>query len=146
MIVPSVTGSIRCHIRSVMLLPPAPSTKECRQSAKRRGRPSLSDKAYGAAVSGSAPITFTSGRLALIPLPTPLMRPPPPIGTITVTLDQTRDAMRLLAEKARVVAEGAGALALAAALTGEAGEGPIVCIVSGGNIDLAKFGELVTDR
>jgi threonine dehydratase len=65
-------------------------------------------------------------------------------GTITVTLDQTRDAMRLIAEKTRTIAEGAGALALAAALTGQAGEGPIVCIVSGGNIDLKKFCELVT--
>jgi len=64
-------------------------------------------------------------------------------GSITITLDQTRDAMRLIAEKSRTVAEGAGALALAAALTGEAGEGPIVCIVSGGNIDLSKFAELV---
>jgi threonine dehydratase len=65
-------------------------------------------------------------------------------GTITVTLDQTRDAMRLIAEKSRTIAEGAGALALAAALTGQAGEGPIVCVVSGGNIDLEKFAELVT--
>ena len=64
-------------------------------------------------------------------------------GTITVTLDQTRDAMRLIAEKTRTIAEGAGALALAAARTGKAGGGPIVCIVSGGNIDLAKFAELV---
>jgi threonine dehydratase len=65
-------------------------------------------------------------------------------GTITVTLDQTRDAMRLIAEKSRAIAEGAGALALAAALTGQAGEGPIVCVVSGGNIDLSKFTELVS--
>ena len=64
-------------------------------------------------------------------------------GSITVTLDQTREAMRLIAEKTRTIAEGAGALALAAALTGEAGEGPIVCVVSGGNIDLGKFAELV---
>src|SRR3954462_13217066 len=64
-------------------------------------------------------------------------------GAITVTLEQTREAMRLLADKARVIAEGAGALAPAAALTGEAGEGPIVCVVSGGNIDLAKFTELI---
>ena len=64
-------------------------------------------------------------------------------STITVTLDQTRDAMRLIAEKTRTIAEGAGALALAAALTGQAGDGPIVCIVSGGNIDLGKFAELV---
>jgi threonine dehydratase len=65
-------------------------------------------------------------------------------GAITVTLDQVRDSMRLIAEKARVISEGAGALALAAALTGEAGKGPIVCVVSGGNIDLRKFAELVT--
>ncbi|MGH6728944.1 MAG: threonine ammonia-lyase [Sphingomicrobium sp.] len=64
-------------------------------------------------------------------------------GAVTVSLDQTREAMRLMAEKARVIAEGAGALSLAAALSGEAGEGPFVCIVSGGNIDLETFSELV---
>ena len=66
-------------------------------------------------------------------------------GSITVTLDQTRKAMRLIAEKSRTIAEGAGALSLAAALTGEVGEGPIVCIVSGGNIDLDRFAELVAN-
>ena len=64
-------------------------------------------------------------------------------GYIVVTLEETKRAMRLMAEKARVIAEGAGALALAAALTGKAGRGPIVAIVSGGNIDLKKFFELV---
>jgi threonine dehydratase len=64
-------------------------------------------------------------------------------SSIVVSLDEVREAMRLMAEKARVIAEGAGALALAAALSGQAGEGPFVCIVSGGNIDLAKFAELV---
>lgn len=66
-------------------------------------------------------------------------------GAIIVTLDQVRDAMRLMAEKSRTISEGAGALALAAALTGEAGDGPIVCIVSGGNIDIPRFAELVAD-
>jgi len=66
-------------------------------------------------------------------------------GSIVVSLDQVREAMRLMAEKARIVSEGAGALALAAALTGEAGDGPIVCVVSGGNIDLAKFASLVAE-
>jgi threonine dehydratase len=51
--------------------------------------------------------------------------------------------MRLLAEKARVIAEGAGALSLAAAMTGKAGRGPIVAVVSGGNVDLAKFSSLI---
>ena len=64
-------------------------------------------------------------------------------GCIVVSLDETRMAMRLLAEKARVIAEGAGALALAAALTGKFGRGPIVAIVSGGNVDLQKFCALI---
>ena len=64
--------------------------------------------------------------------------------SIVVTLDETREAMRLIADKARAVAEGAGALALAAALTGKSGDGPSVCVVSGGNIDRKNFGELVT--
>jgi threonine dehydratase len=64
-------------------------------------------------------------------------------GYFVVSLEQTKAAMRLMAEKARVIAEGAGALSLAAALTGKAGTGPIVAIVSGGNIDLQKFFELI---
>ena len=64
-------------------------------------------------------------------------------GYIVVSLDETRKAMRLMAEKTRVISEGAGALSLAAALTGKAGKGPIVAVVSGGNIDLEKFSELI---
>ncbi|MGZ3376469.1 MAG: threonine ammonia-lyase [Phenylobacterium sp.] len=67
-------------------------------------------------------------------------------GSIVVTLDETRRAMRLMAEKARIIAEGAGCLPLAAALTGKAGagkEGPIVCVVSGGNVDIATFCEIM---
>jgi len=64
-------------------------------------------------------------------------------GYIVVSLDETKKAMRLMAEKTRVISEGAGALPVAAALTGKAGKGPIVAIVSGGNIDLNKFCELI---
>jgi threonine dehydratase len=64
-------------------------------------------------------------------------------GCIVVSLEETKSAMRLMAEKTRVISEGAGALSLAAALTGKAGRGPIVAIVSGGNIDLKKFCELI---
>jgi threonine dehydratase len=65
-------------------------------------------------------------------------------GSIVVSLDDTKRAMRTLAEKARVVSEGAGALSLAAALSGKIdSEGPIVAVISGGNIDLAKFCELI---
>jgi threonine dehydratase len=52
-----------------------------------------------------------------------------------VPLDDVAAALRLLASRARVVAEGAGALSLAVALSGAAGSGRVVCIVSGGNID-----------
>ena len=62
---------------------------------------------------------------------------------LVVSLEETKAAMRLLAEKARVISEGAGALSVAAATSGRAGKGPIVAIVSGGNIDLAKFCALI---
>jgi threonine dehydratase len=65
-------------------------------------------------------------------------------GYLVVSLGDTRNAMRLLAEKARVIAEGAGALPVAAALSRKAGKGPIVAIISGGNIDLQKFCELMS--
>jgi threonine dehydratase len=64
-------------------------------------------------------------------------------GGFAVSLDRTAAAVRLLAERARVVAEGAGALALAAALQGLAGTGNVVCVVSGGNIDSAKLARIL---
>lgn len=67
-------------------------------------------------------------------------------GSMVVSLEQVRGAMRLIAEKARVIAEGAGALPCAAALSGKAGRGPIVAVISGGNIDLKKFAELVLNE
>jgi threonine dehydratase len=65
-------------------------------------------------------------------------------GSIVVTLEEAARAVRLLAERAHVVAEGAGAVPLAAALTGRAGGGTIVCVVSGGNIDLAKLATILS--
>ena len=64
-------------------------------------------------------------------------------GSVVVTLDEVKAAMRMVAEKSRVIAEGAGGLAVAAALSGRAGEGPVVAVISGGNIDLKKFAELI---
>src|SRR5216117_101270 len=65
-------------------------------------------------------------------------------GCFVVTLAETKKAMRLMAEKTRIISEGAGALPLAAALSGKTGKGPIVAIVSGCNIDLNKFCELIS--
>jgi threonine dehydratase len=66
-------------------------------------------------------------------------------GVLVVTLAETRAAMRLMAHKARVICEGAGALGLAAALSGRLGPGPIVAVVSGGNIDLERFSEILNE-
>ena len=60
-------------------------------------------------------------------------------GSLVVSLRQIAEAVKLLVERNRVVAEGAGAASVAAALTGKAGSGTVVCIVSGGNIDIAKL-------
>jgi threonine dehydratase len=64
-------------------------------------------------------------------------------GSIVCTLEEIRRAMRLVAERNHIIAEGAGACAVAAGLSGKCGTGKIVCVVSGGNIDLAKFSELI---
>lgn len=67
-------------------------------------------------------------------------------GSIAVSLDETKRALRLLAEKTRVIAEGAGALALAAARSGRIADSPIVAVVSGGNIELSTFCELIGEK
>ena len=63
-------------------------------------------------------------------------------GSLVVTLDDAARAMKLVAERNRVIAEGASACAVAAAMSGRAGSGRVVAIVSGGNIDLDKFAQL----
>ena len=67
-------------------------------------------------------------------------------GAHRVSLDEVAAAIRVLAERARVIAEGAGALAPAAALSGRAGKGKLVCIVSGGNIDFSVLTVILGGR
>lgn len=64
-------------------------------------------------------------------------------GAFTASLDEIADAIRLLMERNRVVAEGAGACPVAVALSGKAGSGRIVCVVSGGNIDRANLQQIL---
>jgi threonine dehydratase len=64
-------------------------------------------------------------------------------GSIVSTLPEIARAMQILVERAHVVADGAGACSVAAALSGQAGRGKIVCIVSGGNIDLDRLSGLL---
>jgi threonine dehydratase len=64
-------------------------------------------------------------------------------GSLVVSVAAAAAAVRLLAERNRVIAEGAGATSVAAALTGNAGKGKVVCVVSGGNIDPAKLATIL---
>jgi threonine dehydratase len=64
-------------------------------------------------------------------------------GSLVVSLAQVAEAVRLLAERAHVIAEGAGAAALAAVQAGLVREGKVVCIVSGGNIDASKLARIL---
>jgi threonine dehydratase len=65
---------------------------------------------------------------------------------VAVPLDEAAAAVRLLATRAHVVAEGAGALPLAAAVAGHGGTGRVVCIVSGGNIDPERLAAILSDE
>ena len=79
-----------------------------------------------------------AGSRALLPRMWELARPLLD-GAHAASLEDTGAAVRLLAERTRVIAEGAGALAVAAALSGKLGEGKLVCVVSGGNIDFSTL-------
>jgi threonine dehydratase len=64
-------------------------------------------------------------------------------NSLVMSLVEIAAAVRLLAERNRVIAEGAGASSVAAAMSGKAGSGKIACVVSGGNIDLAKLASIL---
>jgi threonine dehydratase len=67
-------------------------------------------------------------------------------GSLVVSLDEVAAAMRLVADRAHIIAEGAAGCAVAAALGGRAGRGKVVAVVSGGNIDLSTFTTLIGAR
>jgi threonine dehydratase len=82
------------------------------------------------------------GSKSLLPEMWPLVRSLV-AGSLVVDVHEIAAAVKLLAERHRVIAEGAGAASVAAALTGKAGSGKIVCVVSGGNIDRAKLAKIL---
>lgn len=65
-------------------------------------------------------------------------------GSIVSSLEEIRQAMKIVAERNHIIAEGAAACAVAAGLSGKCGSGKVVCVVSGGNIDLAVFNTLMS--
>lgn len=89
-------------------------------------------------VAGTPSFVDGSGAPRVLPKMWPLARAVL-AGAYPVPIEDAAAAVRLLVNRARIVAEGAGALALAAALAGRGGSGKVVCIVSGGNIDEDKL-------
>ena len=65
--------------------------------------------------------------------------------SLVVSLKDVAAALKLLVERNRIIAEGAGATSVAAALSGGGGGGKVVCVVSGGNIDLDKLVKIISD-
>ena len=82
------------------------------------------------------------GGKSIIPTMWPLLRDLVN-GSVVVFLGEIKEAMKPVARRARVIAEGAGTRAVAAAISGRAGAGKIAAVVSDGNIDLATFAKLV---
>jgi threonine dehydratase len=106
--------------------------------------------AVSAALAAGAPAeaeftpSFVDGAGARVVLPDMWERARPLLaGAVAVSLGDTAAAVRLLAERARVVAEGAGGLALAAALSGRIPGRKLVCVVSGGNIDSDRLAAIL---
>jgi threonine dehydratase len=144
-LVPFGGGGIACGIASaVRALKPAVKVIACElasanplQSAFAAGRP--------VAIPHDAGFVSGIGYGQVLPEMWPLARSLID-GVITVTLAQVARAIRLLAENNRIVAEGAGAVSVAAALTGEYSGLNVCAVISGGNIDSDVFAAILEDR
>jgi threonine dehydratase len=112
-----------------------PSTAAPLARSRQAGRPVFFEGWTASFVDGA-------GGKSVLETMWPLLEPV--AGSIVVSLDAVAAAMRLAAERGRVIAEGAAGCAIAAALSGRAGQGNIVAVVSGGNIDLATFAAIVS--
>lgn len=126
---------VRARRPSVKVLAAEPETAAPLATSMSRGEASYFDGWQASFVDGAG------GRSVLTSM-WPLLRSVVD-ESIVVSLDDVRRAMRLTADRVHVVAEGAAACAVAAALSGRAGRGKVVAVVSGGNIDLGRFAALV---
>ncbi len=111
------------------------------------GAPLTASLAAGEPVSVEYAPSFVDGAGSKALLPAMWRRARPLVaGAVAVPLEDVASSVGLLATRAHVVAEGAGALALAAALAGHGGDGRVVCIVSGGSIDAELLAEILSGR
>ena len=145
MLIPWGGGGLTTGIASALAaVSPATKVFACEPET---GAPVSASLAAGEPTAVDYTASFVDGAGGKMLLPAMWERARPLLsGAIPVSLDETAAAVRLLAERARVIAEGAGALAVAAALSGRAGEGRIVCIVSGGNIDADRLAAILEGR
>jgi threonine dehydratase len=145
-LIPWGGGGLTTGIASALAaLSPASRVFACEPETGAPVAATLTNGGVPAAVDYRASFVDGSGSKALLPPMWKLARDLL-AGSHVVSLDETAAAVRLLAERTRVVAEGAGALAVAAAVSGRAGTGRIVCIVSGGNIDSSRLAAILSGR
>ena len=130
-----VASVIRSQKPGVRIFAAEPETASPLATSFGRGEASYFENWKASFVDGA-------GGKSVLPTMWPLLRELVD-ASIVVSLDEVAAAMRKAAERVHIVAEGAGATAIAAALSGRAGTGKIVAVVSGGNIDLPRFAELV---
>lgn len=141
-LVPWGGGGLSCGIASALrALRPAVKTYACEVAT---AAPLAASLAAGKPVAVEYTPSFVDGIGAkgllpeMWPLATSLLS-----GSLVVSLAEVTAAVRLLVERARVVAEGAGAVPVAAALSGRVGPGKVVCVVSGGNIDADRLAAIL---
>ncbi len=130
-----VGSALRARKPSVRLYAAEPETAAPLALSLRRGEASRFESWTPSFVDGA-------GGKSVLPTMWPLLRTLVS-ESIVMPLDQIASAMRTAADRVHVVAEGAAGTAIAAALSGRCGPGKIVAVVSGGNIDLSRFSELV---
>jgi len=142
-VVPWGGGGLTCGIAALCV--PEFEVQDIR-SRSSDGSPSVVSLASGTPQAVDYQPSFVDGIGAKVVFPQMLNRAQQLIdGSLVAELDEVKSALRLMAERNRIIAEGAGACALACALAGRAGGGKVVCIVSGGNIDFARLCEILTE-
>ncbi len=129
-----IASAVKALRSGTKIITAEPETAAAMAAALAAGQPA--DVDYRASfVDGSGSRRVLDG---MWPLVAPLVD-----DALAVPVAEVAAAVRTLAERVRVIAEGAGALAPAAALSGRAGTGKVVCVVSGGNINLSKLAEIL---
>jgi len=129
-----IGAAVRARRPQARVLAAEPDTAAPLAYSRRAGAPSVFPGWQPSFVDGA-------GAKSVLPTMWPMLQAVVS-DSIVVSLAETARAMRLVAERAHVIAEGAAACAVAAALSGRAGSGRVVAVVSGGNVDLATFAEL----